>query len=194
MTLLDLWIPSYDVSATHTTRVDAAPACVFEIARGFDLGSAPLVRILMGLRALPAVVLRAGVGHAAPRKETVPARVSVGLGKMPFVILDQEPDREFVLGLMGRFWTPAGDLRSAAVEEFRSMPPPGLAQAIWNFRVEPDEGGCRLTTETRVRCADEPTRAQFLRYWQVVRFGSALTRRSMLRRIRVAAERAADRR
>jgi sirohydrochlorin ferrochelatase len=84
-----------------------------------------------------------------------------------------------------------GGLVTASAERFRELPPAGLAQAVWNFRVEPRGTGTELSTETRVRCADAVTRRQFARYWRVIRLGSGLIRGSMLRQIRTEAERAA---
>lgn len=86
-------------------------------------------------------------------------------------------------------WTPTGGVVRTNVDGFRQLPPAGLAQGVWNFRVEPSGTGTKLTTETRVRCADAATRRQFLRYWRIMRLGSGLIRRSMLRHIRATAER-----
>lgn len=186
MTLLHEWIPLYDAAARHEIVVNASAARTYEVARSLDLGGSPLVRLLMGLRAAPALLGAVLTGRVRARPGgTDHARVVQGL---PFTLLAEEPEREFVLGLMGRFWTPAGGLVAATPADFRQQPPAGLAQGIWNFRVEPDGARCRLTTETRVRCGDDVSRRQFARYWRIVRFGSALTRRSMLRHIRRRAE------
>ncbi|CAN5708599.1 hypothetical protein BH18ACI5_BH18ACI5_01810 [soil metagenome] len=115
------------------------------------------------------------------------------VGRIPFTLLAEDPGREFVFGLMGQFWTPTGRIvKGVTAETFRSPPVRGTAQAMWNFRIEPCEAGSRLLTETRVRCADDDSRRQFLRYWRVVRIGSSMTRWSMLRQIRSRAERAPD--
>ena len=50
-------------------------------------------------------------------------------------------------------------------------------------------GATRLTTETRVLCADAGSRRRFRVYWAVVRPGSGLIRRMMLRAVRREAER-----
>jgi hypothetical protein len=100
----------------------------------------------------------------------------------------EAPGEEFVLAIMGRFWTPSGGLVKASADQLRSPPPAGLAQGFWNFRVEPCGTGTILSTETRVRCGDPATRRRFARYWRIIRLGSALIRGSMLRHIRVQAE------
>jgi hypothetical protein len=185
MTLLDDWMPTFDVSARHAVNVRASAARAYEAARTMDFGAPPLVRVLMGLRALPALA-----AHALGRRAQVTSSGEErGPGGLPFTLLAEAPESEFVLGLAGRFWTPSGGIVRADAAAFRSPPPRGLAHAAWNFRLEPSADGCVLTTETRVLCADAATRAHFLRYWRVVRVGSGLIRRSMLREIRRRAER-----
>ena len=53
-----------------------------------------------------------------------------------------------------------------AARHIDHLPPAGLAQAVWNFRVRVCGMGTELSTETRVRCGDEVTRRQFGRYWR----------------------------
>jgi len=103
-------------------------------------------------------------------------------------LIAEAPGEEFVLGIMGRFWTPSGGLVPATADTFRLPPPAGLAQGIWNFHVSPKADGTELSTETRVRCGDEATRRHFGRYWRIIRIGSGLIRGSMLRHIRSAAQ------
>jgi hypothetical protein len=176
------------VASRHTIRVAADPAHVYEVARNADLGRPGPVRLLMGLRAIPAWLAGARPGQrSAPRD--LPARGS--LGAVAFTLIAESPHEEFVLGIMGRFWTPTGGLVAADVTTFRHPPPPGLAQGFWNFRVAASANGTELSTETRVRCGDEPTRRHFRRYWQIIRFGSGIIRGSMLRHIQSVAERRA---
>jgi hypothetical protein len=105
-----------------------------------------------------------------------------------FTVIDEKPGEEFVLGIMGRFWQLTGGVVPASAERLRQLPGPGLAQGIWNFRVEPSGQGTLLSTETRVRCGDEAARVSFLRYWRIIRPASGLIRGSMLRQIRRSAE------
>ncbi len=187
MTLLDEWMPSYDVAARYSIDVDADTGRAYEVARTTHLGGPWLVKVLMGLRAIPAVAER-----LLPRGR----RGSLGrhnhsrqVGGIPFTALADEPGREFLAGLAGQFWKPVGGIIVSTPETFKAPPVPGLAHALWNFHVEARPGGCRVSTETRVRCADDETRRQFMRYWRVIRVGSGLMRWSMLRQIRRQAER-----
>jgi len=145
------------------------------------------VRVLMGLRMVPAWTAIALRRRRPAKKQPAGEQRSVGAAN--FTLIAETPGEEFVLGIMGRFWTPTGGVVRATADRFWLPPPAGLAQAVWNFRVTPGVSGTELSTETRVRCADPATRQQFLRYWRVIRLGSDLIRGSMLRRIRNTAER-----
>ena len=107
-----------------------------------------------------------------------------------FVLVGDDPPREVVLGAVGAFWRLRGAMLRVDPGTFRQPPPVGAARAAWNFHVA-ERGGssCVLSTETRVHCADEPTRRRFKRYWTVVGPWSGLIRIVMLRSIRRAAER-----
>lgn len=184
---MDDLVPNYDVSSRHSIWVAAPSAQVYQAAREADLGRPAIVRILMGLRLAPARL--ATVLRLRRPAASAPGQRSVGAAG--FTVIAELPGEEFVLGIMGRFWTPSGGVVAASAESFRQPPPIGLAQAAWNFRVQPSGSGTELSTETRVRCGDAVTRRQFKRYWRVIRIGSGWIRRSMLKRIRSAAERQA---
>jgi hypothetical protein len=65
-----------------------------------------------------------------------------------------------------------------------------VARAAWNFAVIPAYSGyCILRTETRVLAGDAATRRRLLAYWLVVRLGSGVIRRLILRAIRGEADR-----
>ena len=179
-------MPAYDVRSRHAIKVAASPASVYAAARSADLGRPLLVRALMGLRVAPASISIVIRGSRRTARNPDDTRC---VGALDFTLLGEVPGQEFVLGLMGRFWTLSGGVVPASPDRFRDPPPPGLAQAAWNFRVEPSGRDTELSTETRVRCADPSTRQQFMRYWRIIRLGSGLIRWSMLRQIRISAER-----
>lgn len=174
----------------------AAPEVVYQALLQADFGRNPVVRLLMAFRILPALLLaprRAWQRWRRPDPCSLPGPMGRLLGGA-FAELESRPPTELILGLTGRFWTPAGDLIATSPTTFREPIPPGLARAAWSFQLQP-RGPARtlLTTETRVACGDEATRRQFLRYWGIVQPGSGMIRRALLRQVKRAAEGVAGR-
>jgi hypothetical protein len=188
--LIDDYLPRWDVRECHHIRVAASPETVYAALSETDLGAAPLVRLLLGARALAGAIMdgRAGVRSLAGRaRAPITLRTFEARG---FRRLAERRPAELVIGLEGRFWRPDGDLRTPLAESFATTAPAaGTARAVWNFALTslPD-GTTELTTETRVLCADATARRRFLPYWLLIRPGSGLIRRSMLRAVRRSAE------
>jgi hypothetical protein len=192
--LIDELLPAYDAVERHGITVRAPAPRAYAAIREADLAAPWVVRALLALRALPA---RLASPRAARGRTRLPAgsraRLEDFLGD-GFALLAEIPGRELVIGVEGRFWTARGGLCATDAARFRRPPAPGTARAAWNFRVEPlDDARCRVTTETRIACADAASRRRFRLYWLFVRPGSGLIRRAMLRVIRRTAERAAVR-
>jgi len=184
--LIDDYLPSFDVVERHRTKVLAPPSRVFTALRTTDFSSSRVTGVLLALRALPAALAR-GLGSRAPVR-----RRSARLDDFcdhGFAILDETPNEELLIGVVGRFWTPTGELVPTDARRFREPLAKGLAQGAWNFSIVPDGAGCVLRTETRVRCADAATRRRFRLYWFFIGAFSGLIRIEMLRAIRRTAER-----
>ena len=189
--LIDDYLPHWDVRERHRISVAAPPEAVFAALGETDLGDALLVRVLLGARALPGALRR---GRAGMRSLSQRTRAPITLRSFEargFTRLAERWPTELVIGLEGRFWRPDGDLCTPLATAFADTPPaPGAARAVWNFFVTPkSDGTTELTTETRVLCADDAARRRFLPYWLLIRPGSGLIRRYMLRAVRRTAER-----
>ncbi|HVE79372.1 MAG TPA: hypothetical protein VNA89_10945 [Gemmatimonadaceae bacterium] len=189
--LIDDYLPTYDVRERHRTRVRASARATYAALQATDLAP-PGVRLLLALRALPSA-LAGGGGLAALRARGREPLTLRGIERAGFRLLAERAPEEIVLGVEGRFWRMSGGRSSPAAEGFRdARQPPGTARAVWSFTVrELGEGLTELATETRVRCADAGARRRFLPYWALIRPGSGLIRRLMLRAIRRTAERTA---
>jgi hypothetical protein len=194
--LLDDLMPVYDVVERHRTVVRAEPEAVFAALRSADLSGGLLTRTLLLLRAVPAALLalarspRAALAELRARRAERRGGLRLdGFERAGFRVVAERAPEELVIGLLGRFWTPRGGIRSGvSAADFAAGPPPGHALAGWSFLVTPrGDGTCELRTETRVRCAPD-ARARFRAYWLVIRPGSGLIRRAMLRAIRREAE------
>jgi hypothetical protein len=181
--LIDEFMPEYDVSEYHETRIRAPIARVYDALRTADLSASVVVRLLLGLRALPDLF--------SGQRRRQDARVDFEtLLKNGFVLLGEHSPNEILLGLVGKFWAAAGrTCRLSEADEFKEFDQPGYAKAVWNFSLV-EEGGAatRLATETRVRCLDDRSRWQFRLYWSVIGLFSGVIRREILRTIRNASE------
>ena len=197
--LLNELMPVYDVVERHRTLVSAAPRVVFRAIREADLSGGPLTRLLLAARAIPAAAIAFARSPRAARAEwrtrrSEPAR---GMRLADFeragfrIVAEREPE-ELLIGLLGKFWTARGGLcHDVTAADFAAGPPAGYALAGWSFSVAPGpDDRSELRTETRVWCAPD-ARAKFRAYWLLVRPGSGLIRRAMLRAIRRVAERQA---
>lgn len=170
--LSDHYLPVFDVETAHTIEVRATPGAVLSAARRLDMRGSWIVRSLFRLRGLPPEALDLS-----------------GLEQLRFKTLRDEPGKGFVLGLVGQFWTPSGELLDFSVDAFRDFSTPGYAKATWAFEVseEPAEV-TRLSTVTRVRCLDEASRRRFRFYWRVVGPFSGIIRTEILKSLKAAAE------
>jgi len=190
VSLLDHWMPVYDVSASYDITVRASPEAVYRALWETDFRRELLIRALLTLRSLPGLMLH----PRAPKRRMQDRRGREGeglrgiLGGDGFVLLAESPGEELVLGVTGRFWTPSAKLVPSSAATFLETLPPNLARGAWSFRLDPAGASTRLTTETRVRCDDEASRRAFNRYWFIIGGASGLIRKVMLRRIKRAAE------
>jgi hypothetical protein len=160
MTLLDRFLPAWDVRETHGIRIDAPAERILDAVREATPADAPLLRALFALRGLPA-------GAREPIWEQM-------LGRAGFVQLAEEPGREVVAGAVGRPWNVFERLQRGV--DFTAFEEPGYAKMALGFHAADGV----LTTETRVLLTDEEARRRFALYWRVVGPLSAATRRSWL--------------
>lgn len=178
--LLESWLPDFDFVEQHAIMIRSDPSLVYETVRDLDFRDVPVIRALFALRSLPGLLQR-------PAKKL--GMTLQDLEKSGFRILDEKPAEELVIGVIGKFWKPSGQIVSFQADRFRSFQESGFAKGAWNFRVDQAEDGCRLSTETRVRCLGEDARRQFGRYWFFIGPFSGLIRTAMLKAIRKKVER-----
>ena len=177
--LIDSFAPNPDAVETHSISITASRGVVYQTLWSADLGSSLIIKALLGLRSLPEIALHPRRSWTRSRKITLQTLLDAGFG-----MLVEEPGREIVLGVTGKFWRPTGNLAPFKREDFDRPVPPGLARAVWNFSVKEDEPGRTiLSTETRIVCGDDESRRKFRVYWFFVRPFSGLIRRLMLRAV-----------
>lgn len=189
MRLIDEYLPEYDAREIHRTLVHAPASRIYSVLRTTDLAGATVVRILLALRALPGALLSPSRGLRRFRTRLGSSVTLRDFEAHGFRVLAENRPQELLIGLIGSFWKPDGGLLPVDVATFKGTQLPGTARVAWNFSIaEQEKGTCELATETRVKCADARSRRYFDLYWALIRPGSGLIRRSMLRSIRKKAE------
>jgi hypothetical protein len=173
MRTLDDFLPTYEFSERHSTRIDAPASRIDDALRSISIADIPVARALWWLR-------RFGRPYGGAMKPFVG-------GELPGVVLEDAPQQGIVLGLTGQFWRLGGDRKfgnPTTSDEFLAYSRPDVCKAVIDFRI----GSRSLSTETRVHVADPATRRRFRCYWFVIRPFSGLIRILLLRAARRRAE------
>jgi hypothetical protein len=178
--LIDSFAPRPDAIEIHSISIDATTEEVHRALWRADLGGSLLIKLLLGLRALPELLSHGGRKLPKDRRVTLKTITHSGFG-----ILADEPE-EVLLGVNGRFWRPTGNLVPFDLESFARPIPAGQARAVWNFSLRRNGTRTTLSTETRVTCGDAASLRKFRRYWFFVRPFSGLIRLVMLRAVKQA--------
>ena len=182
--LLDQFAPRPDFVETHSVDVPVSAEEAYRAVWTTDFGTSPLLRTLLFLRTLPHRLM----GHDSPMRAGPAITLQTAIDK-GFGLLAEAPGREVVLGLVGRFWRPLRNVEPFRREYFTDQLPAGLAKVVWNFAVVGNGGPgerVRVTTETRVACADRASTLKFGLYWGLARPFNGLTRLQILRAIQRA--------
>ncbi len=179
--LMDRYLDRWDVRSRHTAAVEASAHDTYRAARHLDLGRSLPAMVLLTIRAVPHLL----TGKAQLRRAlTLETFLDAG-----FVILAEEPGREFAVGAVGRFWRLDSGIERIAPGDFEDFDRPGFAKAAVNVTVERlGPGKSVLATETRVLCTDAAARRSFLLYWRLIGPFSGAIRHLMLREVKRAAE------
>ena len=174
MTIDDV-LPAWDWRSAHATRVAAAPERAAAAVREFRGRDLPVTGALMRVRAFGRRTF-----DDRPALETL---ARIGLAR-----LADEPYGLLLGGVMSPWRVRGGHRTIASAEGFRAYAEPGWVRVAAAFTVVPEDGGCRVATETRIAATDDAARRRFGRYWRLVGPFSSITRREMLAAIRRRAE------
>lgn len=181
--VIDEFLPVYDVSKRYSVTVSASVDTVYSALKNANINDLPLIRVLFFLRGLPAIF---------KSKAKIPKTNSLTVSDIAhsgFVLLDEKPGEELVIGIVGKFWKLSGNITRVSPETFISYNERDFAKAVWNFSLRAiDQTATELSTETRVHCTDESSRKKFIRYWKVIGFFSGVIRTEMLKIIKRNAE------
>ena len=171
--LQEKYLPVFHFHEKHSITLSAPAEKVAELLKELDVSSSWIIRTLLALRGIP---LKTTFGIE-------------GWKKMGFQILEQQENKEIILGLIGQFWKTKGSIQPFAPHEFISFNDGRFAKATWSFEIIPaTQGKIALETETRIQCINENVRRSFGRYWFFIKPFSGLIRMEILRIIKKKAE------
>jgi hypothetical protein len=169
---LDDVVPAPEHVTRQSRQIAAPPAVVWEELHRVTLSSVPVSALLIGVRFLPALMMRG--------KRRLPLDRSF-VDVLPIPVLSSEPPTALVMGGLLQPWRPtggAGPVLGAA--EIRNWNEPGWVKVAMEFRLIPADGATVLRTETRVAATDRASALLFSGYWLFVRPGSSAIRHEVL--------------
>jgi hypothetical protein len=177
---LDRILPTYHHRERHTRHVAASPVDVWDAVLHVRWAELPLARPLLALRALPARL----TGSRPPWQQPGPV-----VDNLPIALLAAQPGCELVFAGALRPW-PSSDGPPPALDRngFARFTEPGWVKVAMDIRLTHERDATRLSTETRIQATDGRARRAFAAYWLLIRPGSGLVRRELLRAIARRAE------
>jgi hypothetical protein len=183
-TLLDHFMPDYDVAERHSVDIAAPPAITLATAANAGLMASPLVRTIVRAREI--------VLGATPDSARRPRGLLDEMTALGWRVLAGIPDREIVVGAVTQPWHANVVFRGLPPEEFAGFDEPGYVKIAWTLRADPVADGTSIfRTETRVVTTDAAARRLFRWYWARFSPGIILIRRELVRRLKRDAERRA---
>ncbi len=146
MRLIQHFLPNPRHTETLRIFVNAHPDEAWEAARHFDAASVPWVRMLFDIRTIPDRLKGKQVQDTQPTSVGVDQVTRDGTG---FMILDEKPGREVVVGSVGKFWHLNIPFARVEPGDFFDFKAPGWGKLAWAIAVEPYQNGSTIRLELR---------------------------------------------
>jgi hypothetical protein len=180
--LIDQFMPAYEVADRHDIDPSAPAELPMTAAREMDLHRSPLVHAIFAIRTLPSRL------RGAPARQ--PASLLAETRAIGWRTLAEVPDREIVMGAVTQPWRAEVTFRGIDPDVFVGFAEPGYAKIVWTLEAAPlGPAASRFSTETRVSTTDPRSRALFRRYWAALSPGILLIRHQSLKLVKGDAER-----
>jgi hypothetical protein len=167
--LQNKYLPQCDFSSAHSITVNTPVSKIFPLISQFKFKNPLISYWLMKLR-----------GMSAPTHFSIQH-----LENSRFVLLEEVPDSEIIIGLIGKPWTPTGHLQKFQPHEFIPFNDKGYIKASWSFElvsISPTQ--TEVKTETRIACPTPLVRRRFGIYWFFIKPFSGIIRKAMLKAIK----------
>jgi hypothetical protein len=183
---LDWLLPEFDARIVEHQVIEGDPEAIYRAITTVDLAEIPhrytAVRLLFAARGAAERLVNALLGRTTP---TPVPEGALRLCDMPehgdWVKLADEPPDEFAFGVVGRFWGGETVWETIDADRFVAFDRPGFAKIGCSISLRPYGTARTLVSyEARTQALDPESRAQFLRYWRMVRPGVAMVMRAFL--------------
>src|SRR5688500_92921 len=119
MSLLDRYLEDPGLREIDRVPVAADPERAWAVAAHFDAFRIPFVKLLFRMRAIPDRLRGRSAELPSLRVDTIP-RTGPG-----FIVLEEEPGRELVVGAVGKVWKPEIEFATITPEGFATFDQPG---------------------------------------------------------------------
>jgi hypothetical protein len=167
--LQNKYLPQFDFSSTHSIIVNAPISKIFPLIREFKIKNPPVSYWLMKLR-----------GMSAPTHFSIQH-----LENSRFVLLEEVPNKEIIIGIIGQPWTSTGHLQKFLPHEFIPFNNADFIKATWSFElVKHTDTKTEIKTETRITCPTPRLKRRFGAYWFFIKPFSGIIRKAMLKAIK----------
>lgn len=176
MRAIQSFLPNPRHAEVHRIFVESTPEVTWQMARHFDGAKIPWVRMIFDLRDIPDLI-RGRKPGLKDRRIGVDQVAESGKG---FMILNEQPGKEVVIGAVGKFWQlniPFANVNPDSFEKFHET---GWGKLAWAISVEPYRGGSTISFEVRITATDEGSWKKFNRYYHVIGIASHLIRDSVM--------------
>ncbi len=155
---LNSFLPDYFLCEVHHLALRSSPAETFRKFCEFDMCEIPWIRNLFELRTI--LDRKKSLSHLTLRD---------AYQNGEFILLEEIPDEELVVGAVGKFWRPSIAFKKIDPSAYAEFHKAGFAKVAWSLRCEPRIGGGTLSTfELRVGANDSISAAKMRAYYSLI--------------------------
>jgi hypothetical protein len=168
--LLNFFLPDYFLREVHHLAVRSSPAETYQAICGFDMSEVSWINSLFRLRTV------------LDKKKSTSSHLTLrdAYRNGGFVLLNEIPDQELIVGAIGKIWRPAIAFKKVDSFEYADFHQPGFAKVAWSLQCEPRiSGGTFCSFEVRVGATDSVSAAKMRGYYSLIGPFSRAIRRSV---------------
>src|SRR5579864_3581047 len=145
--LLDRFMPAYEVVERHHVRVAAPAQTTFSAACNMNLQQAAVVRAILKCREL--------ILGGEPEKSSRPLGLVAQAKAWGWGVLAEQDGREIIFGAATQPWLANPVFRALPPDGFEAFHEPGYVKIAWTLRADPiDTSNSVFRTETRAATTD----------------------------------------